>query len=147
MGAIGTGTAIALAGCGLRDDPETDPGAVETTAPAVDADSDLVTAVAAVIATAWATAAEAAKAVPAVRPAARSFAALHRAHLDRLGVDPDRTEAVALDPARAGTQLRGREEQLRDRLVRAAVQAESGALAQVFASMAAAIDQRLAVTA
>jgi hypothetical protein len=42
----------------------------------------------------------------------------------------------------ARSRLLAREERLQQRLVRAAVEAESGALAQVFASMAAAVAQQ-----
>jgi hypothetical protein len=148
-GALGTGTVLAtggLVGCSPTQETTTPAGSVQPTAPAVDADSDLVESVGAMLATAWATATEIARTEPRVRRTARAFADLHAAHLDRLGVTADGAEPVPVEGA-AGAALRGQEKGLRDRLVRAAVRAESGALAQVLASMAAAVDQRLVVTA
>ena len=84
--------------------------------------------------------------VPQLRPLARRFAGLHRAHLRELSRSDDVEDGQvggSVDAARA--RLLRSEERLQQRLVRAALAAESGALAQVFASMAAAVAQRRAV--
>ena len=73
---------------------------------------------------------------------------MHRSHLGELS-RPDDVEdgKVKGSVATARERLLRAEEKLQQQLVRAAVEAESGALAQVFASMAAAIAQERAVAA
>ena len=139
--------AAAATGCGLaRGDGTTTTGAVDPTAPAVDADSDLVETVAEHLATTLALAGAVGAAHRGLRPLSRRLAALHRAHLEQLGRSDDgRGDTVRGSSAAARTRLLRAEEQLQQRLVRAALDAESGALAQVFASMAAAVAQQRAV--
>lgn len=148
LGGAAGGVALLATGCGTQDGSPAEAGAEETTAPAVDADSELVTDVVGHISAALALATATAKAVPALRPLGKQLAALHRSHLDELGQsgegDAGRVKGTA-DAARV--RLLHSEEQLQQRLVRAAIAAESGALAQVFAAMAAAIAQQRAVAA
>lgn len=143
----GTGAGAALlAGCGRASAP-TGAGA-EPTAPAVDADSDLVEQVGAAIEAAAATATAVARQHPGHRALGRRLAALHRAHLAELGRGRvGAAPAARLPAARAREHLLRVEAELERHLGRAAVEAESGALAQVFAAMAAALAQQRAVTA
>lgn len=138
----------ATAGCGLRQTDETTGStAVDPTEPAVDADSDLVEAVGTRITGALALAAATGAAFGQLRPLTRRLVSVHRSHLGELGrPDEGRRGAVKGSPAAARDRLLRSEEELQQRLVRAALDAESGALAQVFASMAAAIAQQRAVT-
>ncbi|MCL2543918.1 MAG: hypothetical protein FWE71_15850 [Nocardioidaceae bacterium] len=71
---------------------------------------------------------------------ALGLATLHQKHLHRLGATSARPAVVS---ARTPTALVSAERRLQHSLVAGAGQAESGALAQVLASMAAAIGQRL----
>ncbi|WP_183099364.1 hypothetical protein [Nocardioides pelophilus] len=149
----GTGAAAgvllvgAAAGCGQRQADMTGPAAVDPTEPAVDADSDLVETIGAQIAAALALAAATGAAFDQLRPLTRRLVAVHRFHLGELGrPDEGRHGTVKGSPATARARLLRSEETLQQRLVRAALDAESGALAQVFASMAAAIAQQRAVT-
>ncbi|KAA1428903.1 hypothetical protein [Nocardioides antri] len=138
--------AAAAAGCGLVREDEQSAGAVDTTAPAVDADSDLVSSVAEQLAETLSLVLSTGASVRPVRPLTRRFAALHRAHLDELGQSGDVSAGrVAGSPATARARLLRAEERLQAGLARAALKAESGALAQVFASMAAAVAQERAV--
>jgi hypothetical protein len=143
------GTAF-LAGCGPAADREdaTGAAAVDPTEPAVDADSDLVEAVGGQIAHALALVVATGSAVPALRPHTRRLAALHRSHLGELS----RPRGAGHGKVKGGhetaqAQLLGSEQKLQRQLVQAALDAESGALAQVLASMAAAVAQELAVWA
>lgn len=137
------------AGCGpVRDDDSSAVGAVDPTEPAVAADSDLVETIAEQIATTLALAAATGAAARSLRPLTRRLVALHRSHLGELGRSDDgRSGSVHGSAATARARLLRAEERLQERLVRAALQAESGALAQVFASMAAGVAQVRAVVA
>lgn len=137
-------------GCGATDadDPteQTEQAVADPSAPAVDADSDLVTAVGDQLTSALALAVATGSSLPRLRPLARRFSALHRAHLGELSRPDevgDRRVTGTTETARARL-LRG-EEKLQHQLVRASLEAESGALAQVFAAMAAAVAQERAV--
>jgi hypothetical protein len=78
-----------------------------------------------------------------LRPALRPLVEMHTAHQEAL--DADGVEA-AIDTGSAGLpQVRKAESTLQRHLTDAAVRAESGALAQLLASMAAAVAQHLAV--
>jgi hypothetical protein len=68
--------------------------------------------------------------------------ALHRAHLDALEADQPAPRRPARRRSRA--EVRRGELLLQRRLTRAALAAESGALARLLASMAAAVAQRVA---
>ena len=120
----------------------------DPTAPAVDADSDLVEKVGGQITSALSLAVATGASVPQLRPLARRLSALHRAHLSELSQPDDVEDGEVKGSAEtARARLLRAEEKLQQRLVRAAVEAESGALAQLFASMAAAIAQERAVAA
>lgn len=138
---------LATAGCGLRQ-PEGSAGAavVDTTAPAVDADTDLVETVAGQLTSALDLAVATGAAVPRLRPVSRRLASLHRAHLRELSRPDDEAGGkVKGSQETAKARLLRAEQKLQRELVQAALDAESGALAQVFASMAAAVAQELAV--
>lgn len=158
-GGIG-GVALALSGCDLVDDVlgrEDDPGvsgspsgAVTPTAPAKDADSalveDVITAISATSALVTATAA----AVPALAKVTATLTRLHTAHVTELGgtITAATTPPAASGPRPAALRrLLRAEAGLQTRLVEAAQQAQSGALAQLFAAMAAALAQQQAVLA
>ena len=81
----------------------------------------------------------------------RPWLALHRAHLAELDADPaDAADGTAAAPAptpraAALAEVRGSEAALQRALVQDAVAATSGELAQLLASMSAAVAQRLVV--
>lgn len=147
-------SALALVGCDAVDDllgDEDDPGvsgAVTPTAPAVDADSDLVATVLEAVTATGALATAVGTTVPALASAATRLARLHEAHAVELG-GADQADAPAVPAGRAAAlrRLEQAETRLQERLVTAAGEAESGALAQVLASMAAAVAQQRAVLA
>lgn len=148
------GAALALAGCDAVDDlldGDDGPGvsgAVSPTAPAVDADSDLVATVLDEVTATGALATAVGTTVPALAGAATRLARLHEAHATELGgADPADAPVVPTARAAALQSLARAEARLQDRLVEAAGRAESGALAQVLASMAAAVAQQRAVLA
>jgi len=131
----------ALAGCDATDEvPRT--GKQRQTAGASPGDRALVQSVAVRIASLHAAATAAAKRDKAHRSWLLDLASLHQQHLHRLGATDAR-------PQRSGRGTTARvvagEQQLKSFLLGAADGAESGALAQVLASMAAAVAQRLAV--
>lgn len=127
---------------GSQDDPGVS-GEVTPTAPAADDDSTLVEGVLAAISTTGALAEATAAALPGLRLAAR-LARTHEAHAAELGGAVSAPEpTVAADRASARTALLTAEAELQARLVDAARQAGSGGLAQVLASMAAALGQVL----
>lgn len=146
--ALGVVTVGVVAGCsGGGDDPTgtpSGPDASSPTAPAVDADTALVTAVTRQLSRAEATVAQALRAAPRLRAELGPFRELHRAHLAALGDAP-----AAGRPAQGAGDPRGlaitEEHRLQRALADAAVRAESGALARLLASMSAAVAQRLAV--
>lgn len=148
------GAALALAGCDAVDDlldGDDGPGvsgAVSPTALAVDADSDLVATVLDEVTATGALATAVGTTVPALAGAATRLARLHEAHATELGgADPVDAPVVPTARAAALRSLARAEARLQDRLVEAAGRAESGALAQVLASMAAAVAQQRAVLA
>jgi hypothetical protein len=148
MGGAAAGTAL-LAGCGPADREDTNGAAdVEPTRPAVDADSDLVERVGGQIATALALVVATGASVSGLRPLTRRLVALHRSHLSELSRSRDSEHVkVKGGPEAARARLLDSEQRLQHQLVHAALDAESGALAQVLASMAAAVAQELAVEA
>jgi len=148
-GAVAGVALLAATGCGTTGaDGTATAAADDPTAPAVDADSDLVETVGGQITSVLTLAAATAAAFRQARALARGLSALHRAHLVELGL-PDDVAAgdVKGTPEAARARLLRAEEKLQQQLVRAALEAESGALAQVFASMAAAVAQERAVAA
>ena len=131
---------VVVSGC--EDEPRSDePPRSEPTAPPADADADLVDQVSERITKAWLAVSSARKQSPDLRRSLRPLQRLHEAHLSVLGADQDRN-APAQPVAR---DLRAVETTLQRQLTDAAVRAESGALAKVLASMAAAVAQQLAV--
>lgn len=152
-GSLG-GLVVAASGCDAVDDvlggDEADaPGGSASPEPAVDADSALVAEVGTAIAEVRALALATAKEVPALARPADRLARLHAAHLDRLGWDGERpTTSTGGEPrAVVRRRLLRAEAGLQESLVAAAGRAESGALAQVMAAMAAAVAQQRAVLA
>lgn len=148
------GSAVLLGGCdavGDLLDGDDDPGvsgAVTPTAPAVDADSTLVTEVARAIAATSALATATGTTVTALARTGSHLARIHDAHLAELGgAEAAQAPVVPTGRGAAREGLLLAEQRLQDRLVLAAGTAESGALAQVFAAMAAAIAQQRAVLA
>jgi hypothetical protein len=145
-GTVAGAALLAVAGCGDTRADGDGAGADDPSAPSVDADSRLVETVGGQLTRALGLAAATAASVPQVRQLARGLAALHRTHLSELG-QPDSVEEsrVTGTAEAARARLLRSEEKLQRQLVQAALDAESGALAQVFASMAAAVAQERAV--
>lgn len=139
--ALGGALAGLVAVTGCDGDANSDPTPrTEPTAPAVDADAELVDQVVEHIATASAAVAAARKQSPQLRRSLRPLQRLHAEHLAVLETDGDPTVSQP-----AARDVRAAETALQRQLTEAAVRAESGALAKVLASMAAAVAQQLAV--
>jgi hypothetical protein len=132
---------VALTSCDSDDEPD-NPGSEPTTAPPVDADADLVHDVVVRIGEALALLKAARDSSPVLGRALRPFVELHHAHLAALDAEEDRRSRGRQGDLDA---VRRTEATLQRRLVEASVRAESGALAKLLASMAAAIAQHLAV--
>jgi hypothetical protein len=134
---------VALSGC--DPDPGSDePTSQQTTAPAVDGDAALVDGMAERIVETRAIVAEARRLHDDLRRPLRPLVDLHAAHLEAL--DPvDGTFETLTSSPQGLKQVRRAEASLQRHLVGASVRAESGALAKLFASMAAAVAQHLAV--
>jgi hypothetical protein len=130
---------VVVSGCDADPGPAATPRA-ETTAPPVDADAELVDQVAERIATASVSVAAARMQSPQLR---RSLRPLQRMHAEHLAVLEVRAEPADGQPV--ARDVRAAETTLQRQLADAAVRAESGALAKLLASMAAAVAQQLAV--
>ncbi|WP_435771964.1 hypothetical protein [Nocardioides sp. SYSU DS0651] len=147
----GLGAAVLTGGCDAVGDAlggeEAGPqGAGTPTAPAADADSRLVEEVGAAVAATGALASATADQVRGLAPIGRRLGRLHEAHAARLGWSGTPEEPpVPRRRAAALRRLLEAERRLEQQLVDAALAAESGALAQVLASMAAAVAQQRAV--
>lgn len=126
--ALGAAGLVAVAGCESDGTSEPDP---PPTTPEPDADQELVDRTVASITAVWRLTGD--------RP---SLAAVHLAHVEALGGEIDVTPVRRAVDADA---LRRREDALQRELVRAAMTAESGALARLLASMSAAVSQQLVV--
>jgi len=137
--ALGVGL-VGLTAAGCDDADSTGRGG--PTQPPADADSALVTRVAGSLLETAATARAIGAAVPALADVGDRLARLHERHARELG-DTDDPPQRSVKGGRAVLRRRlGRAEQrLQERLVQAALDAESGALAQLLASMAAAVAQ------
>ncbi len=139
---------VAASGCGFdqaADDAVAGAGD-DPTAAAVDADSDLVETVGDHLRSALSLAVATAAADQRLRRLTGRLATVHRAHLRELGQPDDIEDRKVLGTAEtARARLLNAEETLQRHLVTGALAAESGALAQVFASMAAAVAQERAV--
>lgn len=145
------GAALTLSGCDaldsvIGDDDPVSPGAVTPTAPAADADSTLVDEVATAIAEAGALAAATGTTIAPLARIGDRLARIHTSHASELGRTEAAAPPVVTGPKAAALRtLLANEAALQKRLVAAAQTAESGALAQVFASMAAALAQQRVV--
>jgi hypothetical protein len=137
--------ALVAAGCDQLSTGPTDTtssGAVPTTEPAVDADGELTDQVTLALAEAAAVAGATAAGFAALAPAGEEFLRLHEAHGRLLGGLPDVGEPdVPGRRKRARRALLTTESRLQQELVDASMNAGSGALAQTFAAMAAAVAQ------
>ena len=138
---------VVLAGC---DAGRPDPGPAGRSAPAAGADPDeaLVAEVSAELDELVALVAVAAARRPLLAPDLAAFSALHQAHratLPEQDAEPPRPRVTG-SPAEVATQLLRREEQAGRRLADWALDAESGALARLLASMSAGVAVHLAAT-
>lgn len=151
LGALALGTTA----CDLvAPDPEpaeVDPSASGTSPSAApdpdeDADEQLVARVADEVSRTLAVVEAAGRGRPQVRRSLRDLGRTHRAHLAELSDSPTRARRVRVggDEGAAVRRVRSAEQQLQRRLARAAVDARSGPLAALLASMGAAIAQQLA---
>ena len=146
---LGTALAVtmggaALTGCDLdprdSDEPEQSPDQQ----PPVDADQTLVEDVARGLQLAIAQVTALRQRDRSLRRPAGDLLALHEAHLRALDVEPDPKTRLETSPGKdAGKALRSFEIKLQRALAQAAIRAESGALAKLFASMSAAVSQRV----
>ncbi len=134
-----------VAGCDDGPSPgELTTGA--TTAPAKAADTDLVDEVTSQILAARGVLLEVRSDSPKLRQTLRPLERLHGAHLRALDAGDGRVDTNSSAASAPGiTRVRAAEGRLERQLTDAAVAAESGALAGLLASMAAAIAQHLAV--
>lgn len=120
--------ALAVSGCDDGDSP--DPSGAPSSTPETDPDVTLVDAVLADLALAEQL---------ALGAGLSALAALHRAHIEALDGPASGLPVTTSKKAARRGELR-----LQRTLVDAAMAAQSGALAQLFASMSAAVGQRLA---
>lgn len=143
--AVGLGGLLAMAGCDSDADPAR-PRADETSTPPADADTQLVERVQRQVLDAVAVVAGARQGQRDLRRRLRPLEDLHGAHLEALGYEG---RAAAGSVAERGADpldlVRRAETELQRQLTNAAVRASSGALAKLFASMAAAVAQQRAV--
>jgi hypothetical protein len=148
---------VALVGVGCDVvEPSGDPGttgpgrssgsSAPTSDPTDDADERLVADVVDAIAETLAVVTGAGRGRRAVERGLTEVARVHRAHLAELsaGRAPSRGVRVAGDDQQAVARVRRAERVLQQRLADAAVDAASGGLAALLASMSAAVAQRLA---
>jgi hypothetical protein len=134
---------VALAGCDLDRESEA-PTSQQTTVPPADADADLVADVLQRIVDTTGVVAAARRADQSLRRGLRPFHDLHEAHIRAL--NPPAGMRTTITSGRPTLdKVRRTELALQDHLTRAAVRAESGALAKLLASMAAGVAQHLAV--
>ncbi|HJQ05212.1 MAG TPA: hypothetical protein VJ872_07195 [Nocardioides sp.] len=129
-----------ISACDATDTTQGRSTGVRPTAGSAAADAALVDVLAQQIAGLRVAATAVAKRSPRRRSWALDLASMHQQHLRKLGAT---TAHAAPSVARTPAALAAAEGVVRDALVSAAGRAESGALAQVLASMAAAIEQRL----
>lgn len=132
-----------ISACDATDTTQGRSTGVRPTAGAAAADAALVHLLAQHIAGLRVAATAVAQRSAARRSWALDLASLHQQHLRKLGAT---SAHAAPSSARTPAALVAAEGVLRQALVIASGRAESGALAQVLASMAAAIDQRLVTT-
>lgn len=149
-GAALAGAALLMGACEALDGSGA-PGAsatptVTATADAPDADAELAADLGRTLAEAAALATVTASAFPGLARAAERLARLHTTHAAELGhTTPATAPTVATSRAAAERTLVAAEETLQQELVDGSLRAEGGALAQVLASMAAAVAQQRVV--
>lgn len=147
-GMLGLAGLAGVSGCDVDDlrPPEDGPAPPSPPEPGEpDPDQVLVETMSAEIVHALAVVAVARR-FPRLEPIAKRLARTHRAHLRVLAAEVEEPTAVR-EPTSAGaalTQVRAEEERLQRTLASAAVDAQSGALARLLASMSAAGAQHLA---
>ncbi len=151
-GALGL---VVLSACDVDDlrPPEDDaapapsptPGSTDTPEP--DADTALVDATGTDIAGALAVVEAARSSVPRLRPQLQPLVRMHRAHLAALEIqgDPAAPPGAGSTRDQALAGVVAAQQGLQARLVERAVEAQSGALARLLASMSASVSQHLAV--
>jgi hypothetical protein len=128
--------------------PSPTPGATGTPEP--DADTALAEETAYDMASALVLVDRARDAFPRLRGRLQPLARMHRAHLGVLEPPDDRSipaPDAGESPAEALERVRAAEQALQRTLASAAVEAQSGALARLLASMSASVSQHLAVLA
>lgn len=147
--ALGVVAGLAGLATACTPDRESDPGTTPSASVSpVDADQELVTETAVLLATAQVFVEALGRDVPSLKNDLRPLRRLHAAHLEILGGFDDSIPSPPPSsgrPADALAELLRSEQSLQRRLARAAVEAESGSLAKLLASMAAAVAQHLAV--
>jgi hypothetical protein len=148
---VALGTLVAATACDLDDlDPRSEPAtpAGSPTEPPADADAELVEQVVADLVVMLGAPAVATRAMD-VRRATTAFTELHLAHAEALESPqadaPTHPAPRIVSRAEALRTLRRRERAHQRRLEEACLAATSGSLARLFASMSAAVAQRLAV--
>ena len=147
---VALGGLLGVTACDVADlDPRSDPApSGSPTEPPADADTVLVEQVVADLVAMLAAPAVATRARD-VRRATTAFTELHLGHLEAL--EAPQAEAPTQPPPRTVSRtealrsLRRRERRHQRRLEEACLAATSGSLARLFASMSAAVAQRLAV--
>jgi len=150
----GTLAALATTGCdAVTSEPSTDPTASgsrseESTDSPADPDEALVADVRADLAAASVLVTSAVRARPGLTDELAPFATLHARHLRALESDRPRGRTpVRGDATAVRATVRTHETRLQAALAEAAVVADSGPLAALFASMSAAVAQQLAAGA
>ena len=135
-----------VAGCDVDDlrPPEEQPGpSSEPTQGAPEPDQVLVQSAVARIAESLALV-RSARSLPALRDRLLPLVGMHRAHLDVLGGGEPGPRPDVGGAEAAYRLIHRRERELQDQLATWSVEASSGALARLFASMSAAVAQHLA---
>jgi len=135
-------TGLVVGGC-TSDSPDDPADAEPTSAPPVDADQELVDGVVERVNAAMAIVVMAGEGSEAMARELAGLRRMHAAHLDSLGSDGSWSAYQSEGPTRR--EVLHAEARLQRFLVTAAVQAESGTLAKLLASMSAAVAQHLAV--
>ena len=141
----GLAGAAVLAACDVDElrppEDEEAPAPEQTTDGALDPDVALVEDVVAQVTRTWAAVVSAGLGARLAR-----LQRMHEAHLEVLGATPVKQTAPPSGPEPKRYQrVLGREQRLQSDLATAAVEARSGALARLLASMSAAVAQHLAV--
>lgn len=132
-----------------EDEPAPTPLASPTTTPEPDADQSLADDLAHGIAAALVLVDGLRRSFPRLRKRLQPLARMHREHLEVLEPPDDRSvpsPAPAASPAEALVVLRATEDALQGRLAAGAVDARSGTLARLLASMSASVAQHVAAT-